>query len=80
MIKNAVTFSLLFFTTFLYSQVPISDIRINDSNGSPQLLGQSVTVSGVVTSSSSVWNYRSGLDTGQHGRNMCVWTGFPNGR
>ncbi len=51
MIKNSITLFLLFFTSFLYSQVPISDIRANNSNGVPLDTGQVVTVSGVVTSS-----------------------------
>ncbi|HKB87640.1 MAG TPA: DUF5689 domain-containing protein, partial [Ignavibacteriaceae bacterium] len=51
MIKNSITLFLLFFTPFLYSQVPISDIRANNPNGVPLDTGQVVTVTGVVTSS-----------------------------
>ncbi len=52
MIKISITFFLFFLTTFLYPQVPISDIRVNDASGVPVQLGQAVTVTGVVTSSS----------------------------
>lgn len=51
MINKFCTIILLAFTSFIYSQVPISDIRVNDSNGVPLDTGQIVTVSGIVTSS-----------------------------
>lgn len=77
MIKTSVTFFLLFFTTLVYSQVPISDVRINDANGSPQLLGQTVTVSGLVTSSSQ-FGTSGAASIQDNTAGMCVYgTGFP---
>ena len=73
--KLAFLFVLL--TTLTYSQIPIADARVNDSNGSPQLLGQSVTVSGIVTSSSQFGS--SGAASIQDNTaGICVYgTGFP---
>ena len=43
----------LFFSSLIYSQsvVPIADLRMNDANGVPVNLGQTFTVSGIVTCS-----------------------------
>lgn len=49
--KSFVLFSILFFSTFLYSQTitPISEIKHNDSNGVPLDTGKTYTVTGIVT-------------------------------
>ena len=71
------TILLVLFTTLTYSQIPIADARVNDSNGSPQLLGQSVTVSGIVTSSSQ-FGTSGAASIQDNTAGMCVYgTGFP---
>ncbi len=77
MIKSSITIFLLIFSTLAYSQVPISDIRINDSNGSPQLLGQTVTVSGIVTSSNQ-FGSAGPASIQDNTAGICVYgSGFP---
>ncbi len=71
------TFLFVLLTALTYSQVPISDIRVNDSNGSPQLLGQSVTVSGVVTSSNQ-FGSAGPASIQDNTAGICVYgSGFP---
>ncbi len=77
MIKSSVTFFLLLFTTLVYSQTPIADVRRNDANGSPQLLGQTVTVSGVVTSSNQ-FGSAGPASIQDNTAGICVYgSGFP---
>ncbi len=76
MTKELIVLFLLL-TAFSYSQVPISDVRINDANGSPQMLGQTVTVTGLVTSSSQ-FGTSGAASIQDNTAGMCVYgTGFP---
>ena len=74
--KLTLLFVLL--TALTYAQVPISDIRINDSTGVPQMLGQTVTVSGIVTSSNQ-FGSPGPASIQDNTAGMCIYGGsFPN--
>jgi phosphatidylserine/phosphatidylglycerophosphate/cardiolipin synthase-like enzyme len=78
MINKIVTL-ILFVTTFAYSQVPIADIRANDSNGVPLDTGQVVTVAGIVTSSSQ-FGTSGAASIQDNSAGMCVYgPNFPTG-
>jgi HKD family nuclease len=55
---SSILFFTVFFNCFLAAQtaVPISDLRLNDSNGEPVGNGQVFTISGIVTSSNQFGN------------------------
>lgn len=76
--KNLALIFFLVLTALSYSQVPISDIRVNDASGVPLDTGQVVTVAGVVTSSSQFGS--SGPASIQDNTaGMCVYgSPFPN--
>ena len=56
--KKLIIAILLFANVSYFAQtdVSIASIRANDSNGEPVLIGQTVTVKGVVTSSNNFGN------------------------
>ena len=75
--NKIVTLFCLLITTFTYGQDPIADIRVNDANGIPLNLGQTVTVSGVVTSSSQ-FGTSGAASIQDNTAGMCVYgPGFP---
>jgi phosphatidylserine/phosphatidylglycerophosphate/cardiolipin synthase-like enzyme len=77
MIKKLITEVFFLLNAIAYSQIPISEARINDSNGSPQLLGQSVTVSGMVTSSNQ-FGTSGPASIQDNTAGMCIYgQGFP---
>ena len=75
--KKITTLFIIYFSTLLNSQVPISEIRVNDANGVPLDTGQIVTVAGIMTSSNQFGS--SGPASIQDNTaGMCVYgSGFP---
>lgn len=49
--KNFLTLLIFFYSIIIYSQVPISDLKQNNSSGLPVGLGDTFTVTGIVTAS-----------------------------
>ncbi|HSD63926.1 MAG TPA: phospholipase D-like domain-containing protein, partial [Ignavibacteriaceae bacterium] len=78
MTKKIIIAFILLFTTFIYSQVPISDIRVNDANGIPVNINQVVTISGIVTTSNQ-FGTSGAASIQDNTAGMCVYgTGFPS--
>jgi phosphatidylserine/phosphatidylglycerophosphate/cardiolipin synthase-like enzyme len=79
-LKNLVILLLLFFNAFTYSQTitPIADIKQNDSTGVPVYLGQTFTVTGIVTSSNQLGDSGPGTIQDRTGSITVYGSSFAN--
>ena len=78
--KNLVLLLLLFFSAITYSQIitPIADLKQNDSTGVPVYLGQTFTVTGIVTSSNQLGNSGPGTIQDRTGSITVYGSSFAN--
>ncbi len=78
--KNLVLLFLLFFSAFTDSQTitPIADLKQNDSTGVPVYLGQTFTVTGIVTSSNQLGNSGPGTIQDRTGSITVYGSSFAN--